>query len=382
MVKTGLRERGYTPLSTASVMRLVANLSRWLETNALEVAELTREQAERYIAARRAEGRTFALSPSSLDVILAMLLEAGASLPQPPTGPAAPVSDDERLLETFETHLLGERALTRSTAAAYVAYAHRFLERAGRGLDELTAADVTGAVLAEAGTVSASSAQYFVAGLRAFLRFCFLQGLLEVDVSNAALAVTGRRRSPLPRGISRADTQALLDSCDRRRRIGRRDYAVLVMLLRLGLRANEVAALSLEDIDWRAGEITIHGKGHRDERLPLPVDVGEAITGYLTRGRPATTCREVFLRALAPIGPLGRGGISVIVRRACRCAGIPEVGAHRLRHTAACKMAAAGAPLSEVGQVLRHQDLTSTANYARVSLAQMRTLARPQWPCV
>jgi integrase/recombinase XerD len=372
-----LRASGYTPLTTVNVMRLMAHLSRWLSANGLGAADLSRGQVERYVAARRAEGRTSGLSPRSLDPILGMLTDAGALTPEEPAGP---VSKEERLLAAFERHLLCERALTGSTAAAYVAYARRFLAgRAGRRLDGVTAADVTGAVLAEAEAVSASSAQYFVVALRAFLRFCFLDGLVEADLAGAALAVTGRRRFPLPRGISRADARALLAACDRRRRTGRRDYAVLMLLLRLGLRASEAAALTLEDIDWRTGEITVHGKGRRDERLPLPADVGEAIAGYLTRGRPVTGRREVFLRAVAPAGPLSRGGISFIVRRACRRAGVAEVGAHRLRHTAACEMAAAGAPLTEIGQVLRHQSLDSTANYARVGVAELRKLARP-WP--
>jgi site-specific recombinase XerD len=372
-----LRASGYTPLTAVNVMRLMAHLSRWLSANGLGAADLTRGQVERYVAARRAEGRTSGLSPRSLDPILGMLTDAGALTPEEPAGP---VSEEERLLAAFERHLLCERALTGSTAAAYVAYARRFLAgRAGRRLDGATAADVTGAVLAEAEAVSASSAQYFVVALRAFLRFCFLDGLVEADLAGAALAVTGRRRCPLPRGISRADARALLAACDRRRRTGRRDYAVLMLLLRLGLRAGEAAALTLEDIDWRTGEITVHGKGRRDERLPLPADVGEAIAGYLTRGRPVTGRREVFLRAVAPAGPLSRGGISFIVRRACRRAGVAEVGAHRLRHTAACEMAAAGAPLTEIGQVLRHQSLDSTANYARVGVAELRKLARP-WP--
>ena len=372
-----LRASGYTPLTTVNVMRLMAHLSRWLSANGLGAADLTRGQVERYVAARRAEGRTSGLSPRSLDPILGMLTDAGALTPEEPAGP---VSEEERLLAAFERHLLCERALTGSTAAAYVAYARRFLAGwAGRRLDGVTAADVSGAVLAEAEAVSASSAQYFVVALRAFLRFCFLDGLVEADLAGAALAVTGRRRFPLPRGISRADARALLAACDRRRRTGRRDYAALMLLLRLGLRASEAAALTLEDIDWRAGEITVHGKGRRDERLPLPADVGEAIAGYLTRGRPVTGRREVFLRAVAPAGPLSRGGISFIVRRACRRAGVAEVGAHRLRHTAACEMAAADAPLTEIGQVLRHQSLDSTANYARVGIAELRKLARP-WP--
>jgi site-specific recombinase XerD len=377
MLKARLRERGYTPLSTVIVMRLVAHLSRWLDANALGVGDLTGEQVERYIAARRAGGRTSALSPHSLDSILAMLADAGALVPRAGTVPA---TGQEALLVDFGRHLRGERALAPSTAAAYVAYARRFLAGfAGEGLGGLTAGDVTRAVTAEAQAVSASSAQYFVVALRAFLRFCFLEGLLGDDLAGAALAVTVRRRSPLPRGISAASARALLAACDRRRPVGRRDYAVLVTLLRLGLRASEAAALRLDDIDWRAGEITVHGKGRRDERLPLPADVGQAIVAYLTRGRPAAASREVFVRAVAPAGPLSRGGISFIVRHACRRAGIAEVGAHRLRHTAACQMAGAGAPLTEIGQVLRHKSLASTANYARVSVAEMRKLARP-WP--
>jgi integrase/recombinase XerD len=376
-LRARLRASGYTPLSTVNVMRLMAHLSRWLTANGLGAADLTRGQVERYVAARRAEGRTSGLSPRSLEQILDVLTEAGCLAAEPPAGP---VSDDERLLAGFERHLLCERALTSSTAAAYVAYARRFLAgRAGRGVDDLTAAEVTAAVAAEAGVVTASSAQYFVAGLRAFLRFCFLDGLLPADLAGAALAVTGRRRSPLPKGISQAEVRALLASCDRRRLAGRRDYALLVTLLRLGLRASEAAALTLEDIDWRAGEITVHGKGRRDERLPLPAEVGEAIAAYLTRGRPATWRREVFLRGVAPAGPLHRGGVSDIVRRACRRAGIPECGAHRLRHTTACQMAGAGTPLTEIGQVLRHKSLASTANYARVSVTELRKLAQP-WP--
>jgi site-specific recombinase XerD len=372
-----LRESGYTPLSVVNVMRLMAHLSRWLDANGLGVADLTSEQVERYAAARRAEGRTSARLPRSVAPVLAMLAGAGALVPQ---APAVPLSDQERLLAAFERHLLCERALAASTAAAYVARARRFLEGLDDGgVSSLTAGHVMRAVLVEAAAVSVGSAQYFVAALRAFLRFCFLEGLVEADLAGAALAVTGRRRSPLPKGISRAGAQALLACCDRRRPAGRRDYAVLVTLLRLGLRASEAAVLTLEDIDWRAGEITVHGKGRRDERLPLPADVGQAIAAYLTRGRPVTGCREVFLRAVAPAGPLGRGGISCIVRRACRRAGIPPIGAHRLRHTTACQMADAGVPLTEIGQVLRHNSMASTANYARISIIELRKLAQP-WP--
>jgi integrase/recombinase XerD len=154
---------------------------------------------------------------------------------------------------------------------------------------------------------------------------------------------------------------------------------VIITLLRLGLRASELAELTLEDIDWRRSEVVVRGKGGREDRLPLPADVGQAIASYLRRGRPASIRREVFVRALAPVGPLGRGGVSAIVRRACGRAGVAAVGAHRLRHTAACEMVSAGVPLQQIGQVLRHQSLQSTATYARVDLERLRALAQP-WP--
>jgi len=250
----------------------------------------------------------------------------------------------------------------------------------GGGLAGLTAAEVTGAVLARADSgVSVSAAQYFVCALRALLRFCFVEGLLAADLSQAALAVGGRRSSPLPKGIGRADARALLGACDRRRALGRRDYALIILLLRLGLRAGEVARVSLDDIDWRAGELVVRGKGAREDRLPLPADVGEAIAAYLRRGRPPSPRRELFLRARAPYEPIAPATVRSTVRRACRRAGIPELGSHRLRHTAACEMVAAHVPLERIGQVLRHRSLQSTAIYARVDVDGLRPLAKP-WP--
>lgn len=211
------------------------------------------------------------------------------------------------------------------------------------------------------------------------MRFCFLEGLLEADLSRAALTVTGRRSSPLPRGISRADARALLDACDRRTALGRRDYALIILLLRLGLRRAEVAALRLDDIDWRAAEVVVRGKGAREDRLPLPADVGQAIAAYLRRGRPASKRREVFLGARPPFAPIASGTVASTVRRACRRAGIPVVGSHRLRHTTACEMVRARVPLEQIGQVLRHRSLQTTAIYARVELEALRSLAR-SWP--
>jgi integrase/recombinase XerD len=376
--KSRLEELGYTALTTVNVMRLMAHLSRWLDTGGMTVADLTSQRVEQYIRERRAAGRTGSSSPRSLGALLELLGSLGVL----PVGePAPPCSASEVLLVSFRGYLLEGRGLAPSTAAAYVDRARRFLAgcAAEAGLAELTAADVTRAVLRESAAGSVGSAQFFVVALRSFLRFCFIEGLVRADLSAAALTVTGRRRPGLPAGLSQADAQALLGSCDRRRSDGRRDYAVLITLMRLGLRAGEVAALTLADLDWRAAEIVVHGKGRRDDRLPLPGDVGTAIAAYLQEERPETTRREVFLRAIAPIEALGRSGVSSIVRRACARAGVAPVGAHRLRHTLACDMVTAGVALPEISQVLRHRSLVSTAIYARVDLDQLRVLAQP-WP--
>jgi integrase/recombinase XerD len=373
-----LRARGYTALTTVNELRQMARLSRWLEANGLAAADLSGERVEQFLAVQRAAGRRGACSWLALTCLLEVLGGLGVLTAQH----RVPVSSaNELLLAAFERYLVGERGLGAATVDHYVRAARRFLDglTRGDGLAGLAAGDVTATVVRESAVLSVSVARNFVCGLRAFLRFCFLEGSVGTDLSAAALFVAGRRSSPLPRGISRAQAAALLASCDRRTALGRRDYALLIILLRLGLRRGEVAVLTLDDIDWRHGELVIFGKGGREDRLPLPVDVGEAIAGYLRRGRPVTDRREVFLRARAPLRPIAAGTVASTVRRACRRAGVPEVGSHRLRHTVACEMVAAQVPLPQIGQVLRHRSLQSTAIYARADVEQLRQLAQP-WP--
>ena len=290
-------------------------------------------------------------------------------------------SETDQLLEGFADYLRRERAVSMFTVDLYVADVRRFLAGGGdRDLRELTSADVSHAVLAQVGGWSPASVRRFGCALRSFLRYCFVTGLVERDLSGAALPVSGRRRSLLPQAITPSQETALLRACDRRRSTGRRDYAVILLLLRLGLRANEVATLRLDDIDWRAGQLTVHGKGNRVDQLPLPVDVGEAIAAYLCRGRPrSATAREVFLRVQPPPVGLTRVGVSSLVAAAARRAGLGVVRPRRLRHTAATDMLRAGASLPEVGQVLRHRSLGTTAIYARVDVERLRAIARP-WP--
>ena len=194
----------------------------------------------------------------------------------------------------------------------------------------------------------------------------------------AVPSVADLRDRSLPRGLDPAAVRRLLASCDRRRLVGRRDFAILLLLSRLGLRAGEVAAIELDDMDWRAGMLLVHGKGSREDALPLPVDVGEAIVSYLRR-RPRCACRALFLRVTAPRLGMDRCTVAWVVRAACDRAGLPRVGAHRLRHTAATQMLRGGASLPEIGQVLRHREQKTTAIYAKVDHTALRTLARP-WP--
>ncbi len=374
-----LLERGYTPLSTVNELRQVARFSRWLEAGGLTVAELTDVRIEEFLASQRASGcDRHSLSRPGLRCLLDVLRGLGVLAVEEPASASSPT---DALLSCFERYLLAERGLAAGTVVLYLASARRFLDglSSDRRLAGLGASDVTAAVLRASEGVSVSAAQNFVSGLRSFLRFCFIEGLVGSDLSRAALFARGRSSSVLPRGISRADARALLGSCDRRQALGRRDYAIIILLLRLGLRRGEVAALRLDDIHWRAGVLVVRGKGSRQDVLPLPADVGEAIAFYLRRGRPSSSWREVFLRARAPYEPIASGTVASTVRRACRRAGIAEFGSHQLRHTAACDMVQAHVPLDRIGQVLRHQSLQSTAVYARVDVERLRLLAVP-WP--
>jgi integrase/recombinase XerD len=376
-----LGELGYTPLSAANQLRVMARLSRWLAAGDLASAELTAGQAEEFLADCRARGYTCWLSERGVAPLLGYLRGLGV-VPAPDR--QQPVTEAALLLERYRAWLAGERGLAASTMRYYLTEAGLFLSQVTgtglRGLAELTAAPVSGYVTAECRRRSTGSAKILVTALRSLLRFLFLDGLLAVDLAAAVPAVAGWRNAGLPRALPGGHVAALLGSCDRETTVGMRDFAVLTLLARLGLRACEVAALELDDISWRAGEIVIRGKGSRSERLPLPADVGEALAGYLRDGRPAGAgSRAAFLRARAPAGPLSADAVKAIVRSRFRRAGLPEAGAHRLRHTAATRMLQAGSPLAEVGQVLRHRSAATTAIYAKVDHGALAVLALP-WP--
>jgi site-specific recombinase XerD len=358
----------------------MAHLSRWLAPEGLGAEGLTPRVAARFLTARRAAGYSTYLSPRSLVPLLGYLRGLGVTPPAPPDAPAGPA---EALLDRWQRYLVSERGLGPATARDYVAKVRPFVtgreNNGGLDLASLTAAEVTAFVLAACPGKPKGTAKLTVTALRSLLGFLHVTGLIGEPLAEAVPAVASWRLAALPRALEPGQVTAMLASCDRRTLAGRRDFAMLTLLARLGLRAGEVAALSLDDIGWRAGEIIVRGKGRRDERLPLPSDAGEAIAGYLAGGRPqpADGTRQVFLRLKAPHRELTGGGVTQAVFAAGQRAGIGAVYAHRLRHSAATGMLAAGAPLTEIGQVLRHRRLLSTAIYAKADVEGLRVLARP-----
>lgn len=377
-----LLRQGYSRVGAEQHLCFIAHLDRWMSRHAVGVRALDAAVLDRYLAERRAAGYVQYNSIKALAPLLGFLGPLNV-LPAPVPTPKDPV---EELLGRYRGYLLLERGLTAGTARGYVDCVRGFVRTRNRG-DELDwagldAAAVNAYVLATCPGRAVGSAKLIVTALRSLLGWLHLTGTLPESLVAAVPSVAGWRLSGLPTPLDPAELRRLLAAPDRRTVTGRRDYAILLLLSRLGLRAGEVARLGLDDIDWRHGEIVVHGKGDRMERLPLPADVGTAVTKYLQRGRPAAAqARRVFIRVHAPHRGLTTTGISEVVHDAAQRAGLGTMHAHRLRHTAATAMLRAGSPLPEVGQVLRHRSWMSTAIYAKVDHDALRVLVRP-WPTV
>lgn len=370
----------YSPLSAANLLRLAAHLSRWLDERRIRFGELTQERIEAFFDARRQAGYTHFRTPRSLRPIVRYLEQAGAvSLPPAIT---EEITGLDRFVHEYRGYLLRERGLTAASARAYGDIARRFLRARLGDQDtaaQLSASDATSFVLEASTRYSTGMVKYIVTVLRSLLRYLYLHGQVEADFSGAIPAVAGWRLHSLPRALDPDQVRRLLRSCDRRRHVGRRDYAALLLMVRLGLRRGEVAALELEDIYWREGELRVWGKGPREERLPLPADVGNAIASYVCKSRPRTAARALFLSVRAPYGPLGNSAVTAIACSALKRTGLPGTNAHRLRHTAATQMLHAGASLDDIAQVLRHRSHDTTAIYAKVDRRALRHVVRP-WP--
>lgn len=373
---------GYTTTSATAQMQLAAHLSRWLESQGMGPSDLTGPVIERFLAARRI-AYTSHYSLQALEPMLGYLRREGVVTAVAPAEPSSPA---EELLVRYRRYLTDERGLSAPVADAYAHWVTPFVQdrtdAAGQvGFAELTAGDVARFLTAHLPTMTRKTAQMTACALRSFLRFLHDQKMVEIALADAVPAVAHRRLSGLPQALTPIQVAALLSACDRSSPVGRRDFAVITMLHRLGLRCAELVGLRLDDVDWQAGTLRIHGKGDRIDRLPLPVDVGQALVDYLRDGRPQTTARTMFVRAVAPHTELAPSGASCIVARAARRAGLGTVHAHRLRHTTASRTLNAGASLEEVGHLLRHASPATTTIYAKTDQTRLATLARP-WPTV
>ena len=371
--------QGYALFSVRNVVRVAAHLSRWLQDAHLTPSDLTQAQIEAFLQARRARGARKWLTPKGLEPILAPLRALGVIPPMEPV--PGDLSPPGQLVLDFETYLLEERGIQPITATSYVRLVRPFVDRLGLSdlseLEKLSASRISGFLLREARSSGVGYLKLKVTALRAFLRYLHVRGCCP-DLSAAVPAVAGRRSSGLPRGIPEEEVRRIEASCDRANATGRRDYAILLLLSRLGLRACEVAALEFSDVRWAQGEIAVGGKGS-EAILPLPEEVGEALVAYLKAGRPTSTSRQIFLQVRAPHREITADAVKAVVRRAARRAGLPSIGSHRLRHTAATSMLSRGVSLPDIAQALRHQSLVTTAIYAKVDFQALRPLARP-WP--
>jgi integrase/recombinase XerD len=369
---------GYTFGSLQQRVVQFNQISRWLELEGLAAGDVNESVAERFGAWRLAAGRVAWVSPLSFRLPVGFLRGVGV------VGGYRVEGLFEELLEGYRRYLVDERGLADKTVRGHVDTARRFCVSVSEGPDQLAglvSSQVDSYLLAVCSDHSADSAEKVAGALRSLLRYLHVAAVTPMSLVSAVPRVARRRPGPQPPGLSHGEVARLLSSCDRRRNVGRRDHAILVLLARLGLRAGEVSALTLDDIDWRHGELIVRGKGDRHERLPLPADVGAAVASYLQRGRPRPTdgCRAVFLRARAPWTPLGLAGVQTVVRDASVRAGLGIFGARRLRHSAATMIHRSGLSLAVVAQVLRHHDTRVTTVYVDVDEAALVRLAR-RWP--
>jgi integrase/recombinase XerD len=285
----------------------------------------------------------------------------------------------------YEQYLRQDRALCRSTIFNYVPFVRDFLkDRFDSGavhLSCLRAKDVMTFVQARARRLHVKRAKLMTTALRSFFQYARMRGKITLDLVAAVPIVANWSMTSIPRAIAAEQTQRLLASIDRKSAMGLRDYAILLVLARLRLRAGEVMSLELDDIDWSTGELTVHGKGRRSQ-LPLAPDVGKAIAAYLRHGRPKCASRRIFLRTKAPIGGFhGASGVGSVVRHRLKRARVnsPTFGTHQFRHGLASDMLRQGASLAEIGAVLGHQHLDTTRIYTMIDLKSLHALAQ-RWP--
>jgi integrase/recombinase XerD len=375
--------QGYALSSLRKRIRVAAGFSRWLADKSVRLRSVSSGHSAQYLRYRARRLRTCEGDATALGEFLDFLRHQAVI---PTEKIHRRLCAVERYTQAFERYLREERQLAKATIVNYVPFIRDFLDDyRGRGpvrLSRLCAGDVVRFVQHQAPRLHLKRAKLLTTALRSFLQYARYRGDIRLDLVAAVPVVANWSMSSIPRAIAPDQVRRLLAHIERHTGVGRRNYAVLLLLARLGLRSGEVATLELEDIDWKNGSLSVHGKGGRRIQLPLPTDVGEAIAAYLRHGRPHNTSRRVFLRARAPIrGFVGPCAVGAIVRQAILRAGIdaPTTGAHQFRHGLATEMLRHGASLSEIGELFGHRSPETTKIYTKVDLDALRTLALP-WP--
>lgn len=379
-----LRQQGYARYCIHRYVMLAACFSRWLKRTDVPGRRVTSGHAARYLRCRYRRRRPSRGDRAALEHCIECLRREGVLPVEKMSAPR--FTPAEQCARAYEQYLREERVLAEATIVNYMPWISRFLnDRFGCGpvkLSRLDARDVVGFVQRQAPQLQPKRAKLLTTALRSFLRYLRYSGEMRLDLATAVPCVANWSMPSIPRGIAPEQVCRLLRGIDRNTAVGRRDYAILLLLARLGLRSGEVTSLELDDIDWQDGCLSVHGKSGRRTQLPLPKDVGAAIVAYLRHGRPRSSSRRVFLRARAPIrGFLRQSAVGTVVRRALLRAGIeaPTTGAHQFRHALATQMLRQGASLAEIGGLLGHRSPETTKIYTKVDLEALRTLALP-WP--
>lgn len=378
LVNEGLARHG-----TWRCLSLVGALLSWIGRSRSKLTDLNERTIERYLRHRAGKQSIQPGDRAALKRLLFVLREVGTIAPamQPPLTP------HEQVFEAFSQYLQEERGLATKSIIHHLPFIRLFLREVCPGgasdLGRISQADVIHYVERHARDRSAQTGKAMCWALRSFLRYLHYKGLNPLALAGCVPSIRRWKLASLPTYLSAAQVQKVLDGCDRATTLGRRDYAILMMLAKLGLRAGEVATLTLEDIDWRSGEMLVRAKGRQRARIPMPRDVGAAVVAYLRDGRPTSSCRRLFLRTLAPnVGFASGCAITMIAKSALERAGIrgyAHQGAHIFRHSLATELLQSGATLSEIGQLLRHESHDTTRIYAKVDIEALRTLSLP-WP--
>jgi integrase/recombinase XerD len=377
-----LVDRGYGLVSTRNQVLMAAGFSKWLWQKGIELGDISGDHPGRYLLDRAQRPKRG--DNAALRHLLAFLRSQNA-IAEELEADHNPSPVEQHVL-AYEQYLQDARALSRQTIINYLPVVRDFLNfRFSDGevsLTQLHAGDVTNFVQKRISRLNMRRAKIITTALRSFLSYARYRGDITSDLAAGVPIVANWSLSSIPRAIGRNEVTRLLASIDRDTPVGCRDYAMILALARLGLRSSEVVSLELDDIDWVAGQIHVRGKNGQRHDLPLPADVGKAIVDYLRKSRPRNADRRVFLRDKAPIrGFSGPSGLGCVIRRSLKRAGIdsPTKGAHQFRHGLASEMLRGGASLGEIGEVLGHRHVQTTAIYAKVDLDALRTLALP-WP--